>query len=469
MPITRRPNIVLFLTDDHGAWALGAAGNREVQSPTLDSLAAAGTRFSNAFTPSPVCSPARGCLMTGRTPSQVGIHDWLEEAVPPIAQRDWLADEFTLPMALHQAGYFCGLSGKWHLGKSHESPRGFDWCFGMPGGQGIHIQEYTYHLNGQPTALTGNKTKILTDRAIEFLHLAPADQPFFLNVGYIATHSPYANQEPQLVDLYRNASFADIPPYNPHIWRKNEGFVNDLDFDPNDRRDACMNYYAAVTDIDRNVARLLEALRATGHADDTIVIYVADHGLTLGHHGFWGKGNSTRPLNMYETSLRVPMIWHGPGIARGQVIDHCVDHYDTFLSLLQTAGATLDESRNYPGESYARALGGNDLKPWRETRFGEYGDLRMIRTPAWKLVIRYPEGPHDLFDLANDPGETKNVFGLAGNEAIEHSLRSELEAFYAKYQEPTKTGLAVKALPQHNASSEAWRDGIRESRGLQVY
>ncbi len=139
-----RPNILLFLTDDHGSWATGCYGNGEIESPVLDRLAGEGARFANAFTPSPVCSPARACLLTGRTPSQVGIHDWLEEAQPEIGDRDWLRDETTLAELLAGAGYRCGLSGKWHLGRSHLTPRGYAWHFGLPRWQGGHNGEYTY-------------------------------------------------------------------------------------------------------------------------------------------------------------------------------------------------------------------------------------------------------------------------------------------------------------------------------------
>ncbi|MDE0312235.1 MAG: sulfatase-like hydrolase/transferase, partial [Caldilineaceae bacterium] len=124
-----RPNILLFLTDDHGQWANGCYGNSELQTPNLDRLATEGARFADAFTPCPVCSPARACLMTGRTPSQVGIHDWLQEAEPVIGDHDWLAGEETLPQLLSRAGYHCGLSGKWHMGRSHRTPPGFDWAF----------------------------------------------------------------------------------------------------------------------------------------------------------------------------------------------------------------------------------------------------------------------------------------------------------------------------------------------------
>ena len=224
-----QPNILLFLTDDHGAWASGCYGNSEVQTPTLDRLASEGTRFTNAFTPTPVCSPARACLLTGRTASQVGIHDWLQEAEPDIAQRDWLATEKTLFEYLSEAGYYTGLSGKWHLGQSHLAPRGADYHFGLPGWQGHHNGKYTYIENGRQITREGNKSAFITNHALEFLDQVPQGRPFFLNVGYIATHSPYGQQyhDSRLTALYQEASFVDIPPYQPHPWVKNENGPGD--------------------------------------------------------------------------------------------------------------------------------------------------------------------------------------------------------------------------------------------------
>ncbi len=468
-----RPNILLFLTDDHGAWATGCYGNREVQSPTLDQLTREGARFTHAFTPSPVCSPARACLLTGRTPSQVGIHDWIQEAYPQFGDRDWLQDETTLPELLSEAGYLCGLSGKWHLGRSHETPQGFDWCFGLPRWQGQHIEEYTYHLNNRPLTLAGNKTQFITDYALQFLDQAPADRAFFLNVGYIATHSPYSNQEPELVARYQDATFCDIPSYTPHAWHKNEGFPQGDAWTPEECASRYASYYAAVTDIDRNVARILERLREQGRLDRSLVIYTSDHGLTLGHHGFWGKGNSTRPLNMYETSLRVPLIARLPGaIPAGTEVLRCVDHYDTFQAICDWAGVVSHRQGrpgNYPGRSWRPLAEGASAVEWSDTRFGEYGDLRMVRTPRYKLVKRYPNGPDDLFDLQADPGETSNLAGQPAYAGVEQALTVELEQFYARHDDPAKSGLRVKELRQHNLEAEAWRDGRREVRGLQVY
>ena len=459
-----RPNILLFLTDDHGAWANGSYGNQEVRTPTLDALAATGARFSHAYTPTPVCSPARACLLTGKTASQVGIHDWLQEAIPEVGERDWLGATRTLFQYLSAAGYHTGLSGKWHLGQSHLSPRGADYCFGLPGWQGAHNGPYTYVRDGELVDLDGNKSSLITDHAIEFLDTVPADTPFFLNIGYIATHSPYAQQthDPAQTRKYQDCAFNEIPPWQPHPWVKNEGGPNDLS-EP-DLRDRYIGYYAAATEIDDNIARVLGALEQRDLRENTIIIYTSDHGCAIGHKGFFGKGNSTRPLNMYEISLRVPLIVSGAGI-EPRTLDQYVDHCDTFHTICQLANVDLPED-SYAGASYADLLRGQELD-WDNTRFGEYGDLRMIRDERWKLILRYPEGPHELFDLRRDPSESVNCYGR--QPAVVAEYRARLEAFYAEHEAAALSGLRVKRQPLHNDGNEAWRDGRREARGLQVY
>jgi arylsulfatase A-like enzyme len=469
-----QPNILLFLTDDHASWAARCYGNRELDTPNLDRLAVEGVRFENAFTPCPVCSPARACLLTGRAPSQVGIHDWLQEAIPQIAAHDWLADEVTLPELLTEAGYHCGLSGKWHLGQSHRTPRGFAWSFGLPGWQGHHNDPYTYHLDGEPLPLEGNKSTLITDYALRFLEDRPTDKPFFLNVGYIATHSPYGakTHDPALVARYADATFQDMPAYHPHPWHKNEGMAGGLGATEDQIRSRYQGYYAAVSEIDREIGRLLDFLKQSGQLDNTLIIYTADHGCALGHQGFWGKGNSTRPLNMAEVSLRIPLLMRWPGrLPAGTVIPQSVDHYDTFQTLCAWTGVDLAprSDRAYPGHSFATLVTTGEDLSWNDTRYGEYGDLRMIRTPDYKFVKRYPYGPYDLFDLGDDPNETLNRAGWPSLADVQDLLEAQLESWYADHEEPRKSGLRVKDLRQHNASSEAWRDGLRERRGLQVY
>ncbi len=463
--MSNRPNIVLFLTDDHGAWANGCFGNSEVHTPTLDALAENGARFESAYTPTPVCSPARACLLTGKTASQVGIHDWLEEAIPEIGERDWLHGTKTLFDYLSAAGYVTGLSGKWHLGQSHLTPSGADYHFGLPGWQGQRNGAYTYACNGEMVELVGNKSSLITDHAIEFLDGLPDDKPFFLNVGYIATHSPYRQQthDPRQTARYQDCRFDEIPQYAPHPWVKNEGGRNDLS--QQELLDRYIGYYAATTEIDENVGRIIAELESRGLLENTIIIYTSDHGCAIGHKGFFGKGNSTRPLNMYEISLRVPLIISGPALETG-VYPQFVEHYDTFHTICEFAGVELPPEERFAGTSYAPLLRG-DAVDWDNTLFGEYGDLRMIRDERWKLVIRYPTGPHDLFDLASDPQECVNLYDE--RPAIVEAMENRLDEFYSKRDVAEYSGLRVKEQPKHNGKNEAWRDGRREARGLQVY
>lgn len=466
--MTTRKNIILFLTDDHGAWANGCYGNAEVQTPTLDKLAKNGVRFKNAFTPTPVCSPARACILTGLTASQVGIHDWLEEATPEIGKRDWLGDTKTLFQYFKEANYYTGLSGKWHLGQSHLKPKGADYHFGLPGWQGVHNHEYTYIKNGEDFVSSENKSKLITDHAIDFLDNLPDDKPFFLNIGYIATHSPYHKDthDPAVTRLYKDANFVDIPDYEAHEWVKNEGFNFEKPTEQ-ELRDHYIGYYAAVTEIDNNIVRIIDHLKKIGLSDDTLIIYTSDHGLTIGHHGFWGKGNSTRPLNMYDTSLHIPLIWSGAGITGAHVIENNITHYDTFQTILEFAGLEPDPNKTFPGKSYLPMLN-NKSQEWDDTVYGEYGDLRMIRTNDYKLVIRFPDGPHDFFDLKADPQETTNLIDSEQYQDVIADLRGQIETFYETYSDDAVSGLNVKQLPRHN-DHEAWRDGKREARGLQIY
>ena len=471
-----RPNIILFLTDDHAPWTLPCHGNTEVRAPVLDRLARDGVLFRNAFTPTPVCSPGRACLLTGLTSSQHGVHDWISMSDLECQERDWLGSQVTLAEMLKGEGYLCGLSGKWHIGQCYQAPMGYDWYFGMAH-IGHHQGISTYVHEGRPRVQQGNVTEIVTDQALGFLNTAPDDQPFFLQIGYTDTHSPYTGQDPELVESYRHATFRDIEVDEPHPWAWNEGFEEDALISEEAVRVRHRNQYAAVTDIDRHMGRLLGGLSAS-RRDNTVVIYTSDHGLALGQNGFWGKGNGTRPLNMHDVSIRVPLLVRGPDLPGAVVIDRCVDHFDTFRTICELCGVDPRQHRpdtSYPGRSYLPMVGGGVDADWDDVSYGEYGDLRMIRTATDKLVRRYPDGPDDLFDLVADPGEKVNLADRPACAAIRGHLLERLEAFYTRHDHPDCSGLRVKDLPRHNhvqkptqvISSEAWRDGIRESRGTQ--
>jgi arylsulfatase A-like enzyme len=216
------------------------------------------------------------------------------------------------------------------------------------------------------------------------------------------------------------------------------------------------HYYAAVTEIDTAVGRLIDELEGLGQLANTIIIYTSDHGLNCGHHGIWGKGNGTLPLNMVEESIRVPLIWYDGRSPKSQPArPEFIDHLDTFQTILNVAGITPPD-KNYVGRGYQPLLYNQPMPDWRAVQFGEYGNVRMIRTSRHKLVRRYPDGPHELFDLSNDPREMNNVIDRGDMQPIVQALLGRLEHFFAKYEDPAKSGLRVRHLPPHN-SSEAWR------------
>ena len=143
-----------------------------------------------------------------------------------------------------------------------------------------------------------------------------------------------------------------------------------------------------------------------------------------------------------------------------------MDHYDSFQTICGWAGVELAD-RNYPGRSYAPIVGG-EASDWDDTRYGEYGDLRMIRTPEYKYVKRYPNGPLDLFSLAEDPDETLNRAGWDEYRSVQSALDEQLEGWHSRHEESASSGRTVKFQRVHNRN-EAWRDGRRERAGLQVY
>ncbi len=456
--MAERPNIVVVMGDDHAQWAARCYGNSELITPAMDYLAATGVRMANAFTPTPVCSPARASFWTGLLPSQHGVHDFVRDLDEDSGTRDWLHDTVTLAQLMHDAGYQCALVGKWHCGREDHRPAGFDEWFTSGRQIPAHAGRHTFVHNGRSLELSGPMTQILTDQAIRVLRERDVQRPFFLFVGYSATHSPWSGHPERLVEAYRRCTFRDIPSDVTYPFgRMALESTRPTRVNP---REALAQYYAAVTEIDEGLGRLIGELEGQGLRENTLVVYTADHGLNCGHHGIWGKGNGTRPQNMVEESIRIPLIFNLPGtLFAQQVRAEFVDHCDLFATLLEYGGVPLpDAALAYPGRSYLPLLTNSCPVPdWKNEQFGEYGNLRMVRTRTHKLIRRYPDGPSELFDLTTDPRETVNLFGVLGQQEMIDSLTAALNASFARYEDPTKSGLRVHELPRPNRM-EAWRD-----------
>ncbi|MCL2640564.1 MAG: sulfatase-like hydrolase/transferase, partial [Phycisphaerales bacterium] len=164
---TTRPNVVFVLTDDQGPWAMGCAGNEEIRTPNLDRLATGGVRFENFFCTSPVCSPARASLMTGRIPSQHGIIDWISQGGWGPRPQKYLEGMTCYTDVLAASGYVCGLSGKWHLGESQTPQHGFSHWFALPRGASTYVNAPVY-VDGELVEQKGYLTDVITENALGF-------------------------------------------------------------------------------------------------------------------------------------------------------------------------------------------------------------------------------------------------------------------------------------------------------------
>jgi arylsulfatase A-like enzyme len=451
-----RPNILVFLSDDHGQWLQQAYGNSEVQTPNMNRIARHGVRMTNAFTTCPVCSPARASFFTGLMPSQHGIHDWIEETKQAYAF-PWLEGQTLLSELLRNAGYHTGLVGKWHCGKERFPHPGFDFWFSYWVNQYPHLGTQQFSDNGQHVTVDGFQSTLLTEQALRFLQLHYGDQstankPFFLFVGYTDTHSPHIQMPDDLLAKYKDATFRDIPQ-EPFL--EVHGHANvPVSRDPLIERTKHQQYYAAASSLDRGVGKVLDKLESLGQLANTLVVYTGDHGLNAGQHGMWEKGNATIPQNFLEESIRIPcaVSWANGGIPSDLESDLPVNHCDLFATLLDAAkalpNAEVARQMNSPGRSYLPHLMGRAADDWRNHVICEYGNARMIRRDGYKLILRYPyQGvsfANELYDLKTDPRETVNLYDNPQYAQMIKQMTEQLNEFFSHYTVPAHDGLDLE-------------------------
>ena len=419
----RATNVVFFMTDDHGAWALGSGGCQEMHTPHLDRLSAGGMRFRRAYACTPVCSPSRATFYTGKLPSHHGVQDFLlaEDSFGP-ESRPFLDGQVTFADVLKANGYTCGLVGKWHLGEDDKAQAGFDYWHTAGRGGGTY-RNAEFFVNGRTVRDTGYKTDFVGDGAVDFLDRHHGG-PFCLVVPFFAPHSPYDYQPEQYRRPYEGSDFSCFPRTDPHPQGRGRfrgHFGNEESY---------RSYSALVTGMDANVGRVLEKLDELGVREDTLVVFSADQGFNCGHHGVWGKGNGTIPFNMYEESIRVPLIWNHPGaIPAGSETPAMVSSYDFFPTLLDYLGIEAEADPQRIGRSYAGLVRGDRLE-WPNEVFFEYGYTRAVRTEHLKYVERSDGWPNELFDLEEDPGERINRVGKPEYREMRVALRDRLRAFF---------------------------------------
>jgi arylsulfatase A-like enzyme len=427
----KRPNVVMIMADDHGAWASGAYGCPDIQTPTIDALARDGVRFTKAMCCTPVCSPSRMTYLTGLLPSTHGVQDYLlpEDSFGP-ASRRWLERHLTYTEVLANNGYTLGMCGKWHMGDDQSAQAGYsDWST-VPSGGGPY-RNPIFVRNGVQTPVEGFREDAIGDFAVDFLERqGKGEKPFFLSVNFFAPHTPYDYQPEVYSQRYQDSPFTCFPTIPPLATENPE---LKMMFGKREPKQA---YSALITAIDSNIEKILGCLQKMNLREDTLVIYTADHGWNAGHHGVWGKGNGTIPLNMFEESLRVPLIWNHPGkILPARVISSLVSSYDFFPTILEYLNIPVGPDPLRVGKSYAAFLRGESPQP-RDRLYFEYACVRGVRTEKLKYIERADRWPSEMYDIEKDPGETTNVIDNRAYAAARTSLKTDLFQYFQRAGAP---------------------------------
>jgi uncharacterized sulfatase len=445
-----RWNLIAVVTDDQARWAVGAYGNRDVRTPNMDRLARQGARFLNAFVPSPVCSPSRATYLTGRHSTQLGITDYLARSEEQ-AGIGLPAEAPTWPGVLRRHGYTTALLGKWHLGTRppfHPSRHGIDHFFGFLGGFNRPMDP-VLEEDGVTKTWKGPIADVLTDHALHFLD-THRDRPFALLLHYREPHLPYGP-----VPAEDTAPYKDLDPTVP----RHPG----VDVDQVKRLTKA--YYACVHAVDRNLGRLLAHLDKLDLSRKTIVLFTSDHGYMIGHHGLHTKGNAwwlvtgmppnTKRPNLFEESIRVPLLVRWPGVVQpGAAIAEPVSNVDTFASVLGMLNVPVPPGVKQEGTDFTPLLRGRKVA-WRDVTFGQYdlhsgalAYLRMARTDKWKLVRHYLTLELDeLYNLEEDPGETRNLYYQPEHRAVRRQLQERLYAWQRAIDDPLLAALAKERDP----------------------
>jgi len=431
-----RPNVVLIMTDNHGAWTLGCYGNRDIRTPNIDRLAAGGMLFTRALSSNAVCSPTRATYLTGLMPSQHGVHCFLRSSEAQIGPDAYstIAEFRTLPEILHEAGYVCGLSGKWHLGLNMKPHEGFSFWITKPHGGTAEFYDQEVIENGEIRREPMYLTEMFTQRGIEFIRQSK-ERPFFL---FLAYNGPYGLSSCMLnpprnrhAEFYADKLFPSFPREAMHPWLYSTQFLFN-------QVDAMRRYAAEISGIDDGVGRVMETLAELGLDENTLVIFTADQGLAGGQSGFWGMGDHTRPLTAYDWTMSVPLIVRQPGrVPAGRRRDEMVSNYDllpTLLDYLDLKNQRPSEPE-LPGRSFAPLLEGESSK-WENVVYYEFENVRSVRTEDRKYIERFPDGPNELFDLAADPGERHNLVDRVEHAAERDRLAIRLHTFFDRYADP---------------------------------
>lgn len=490
-----RPNILLVFTDQHRLSAVGAYGDTPCRTPNIDRLAAEGVRFETAYTTCPVCSPARGTVMTGLFPHAHGITSNVHNlgcAVHEIPDRPDL-----LSRRLQAAGYRCGYSGKWHLGDRQGTAFGAPAPTTLPqdvgfegqnfpghGGGGFRYPEYRQYLQDHgwthevdvwdkvwPCGILeeGEAATVpyfLTEHTLGLMDRFTAhNDPFFIWHNFWGPHGPFFVPR-EFYDAMRDVP---IPPWPNYEWDstvnlplqvKRHPDADELTWD--DWAETIRYYYAFTMLIDRQIGRLVAGLEECGILENTVVIFTADHGQTLGSHG----GLTDKGWHHFEEIQRIPFIVRHPQAgAKGKVCPQWVSLADLYPTVCDLAGADWDESAVH-GRTLAPVLRGEDVH-WPDEAAVEFHGVNSVA--ANMVSIRRGELKYgwncanrdELYDLRADPWETRNLIDDPAYAECLQGMRERLFEWMCDTGHPSRRMYAQSRLgdltfrPRRNARNRS--------------
>jgi len=401
--IAARPNVIVIVVDDLGWADTGVYGSRFHRTPSIDRLARSGTRFTEAYSACTVCSPTRAALLTGKYPARLHLTDWIpgdRRKTGKLLSPDWTQrldpSETTLAKVLKSSGYATAVIGKWHLGGTNSRPSAFGFDVNRGGDHRGQPPRYVSPY-GLPELPDGPPGEFLTDReareAVAFIE-AHRNTPFFLYLAHYAVHQPIAGKA-GVIERYRASADPRAPQHNPE-------------------------YAALLESVDDSLGRIVSRLAELGLATNTLVVFTSDNGgLVLGGPR---APTSNAPLrsgkgDCYEGGVRVPLIVQWPGVVKAGAVSRVPAHsIDLYATVLDAVGIPDEPGHQSDGISLMPVLRGDGVLPerplfWHYPHYHSGGatPYGAVRSGNWKLIEFYETGRHELYDLASDPGEAREV------------------------------------------------------------
>ncbi|WP_349351614.1 sulfatase [Flagellimonas sp. MMG031] len=438
-----RPNVLLIIADDLGYTDLGTFGSSFYDTPNLDALAQNAVKFTNGYANCPVCSPSRAAIQTGKFPVRTGVTDWIkgrkafqgttpnDRWIVPDTDFEMKLEESTIAENLKKGGYSTAFIGKWHLGEQEEfwpEHQGYDinvagWSMGRPN-TGKDINGY-FSPFGNPRLKDGPEGEYLTDRlTAETMAILDTDEfqgnPFFVCLSYYSVHGPLMAKDKDIATY-------EVKRADEHIDERTE-FLDDLPWmeaatgNPKGYKERVVQghptYAAMVHSLDENIGKVIQHLKEIGQYDNTLILFISDNG---GLSTKEGSPTSNLPLAkgkgwMYEGGIRVPLLIKAPGQQKGKVLNEPVTGADFYPTILDYAQLDIPNPSEIDGKSLKASLDlGEEIRErplfWHYPHYGNQGGnpSSAVRLGDFKLIHDLELDSYELFNLAEDIGETRNL------------------------------------------------------------